>query len=357
MYSILIADDESIERDYLKSIIQKHPSKYSLIGEAENGKQVVNMAIDNHPNIIIMDIVMPLINGIEASKIIKENNENIIIILNSAYSEFEYAKEAINYDLDAYLLKPASEDEVLGTINSLIKKKRLNSEIEFNTSNSNNVIDIEYPYNIVDKINDALLTSDSKLLVININNYLDFIKSRKFNLDEHRLFIVNSLFSIMKSVKEIFPKDICYLLNCEKYLDKISHTSYWNEIYNSIEEFFNILIITFKNFYLNSQNISDIIQNYIDNNFNREISLNKLSDMYHFSPSYLSKKFHEDKNCTINDYINIKRVNFSKYLLINSSLTIKKIAMKSGFSNVTHFNRVFKKITCKVPTEYKLNGE
>ena len=124
LYTIMVVDDEIIEREYIKGIVLKYPNRYCLVGEANNGKQAINIALDKRPDVIIMDISMPLLDGLESSRLIKLEYKNSVIILNSAYSEFEFAQKAISYGLDAYLLKPASENEIIDTIESSLRKAK-----------------------------------------------------------------------------------------------------------------------------------------------------------------------------------------------------------------------------------------
>lgn len=123
MLKILIADDEPIERRYLTTLFQKYSERFLVIGEAANGQEVLTMALNLKPDIVLMDINMPLLNGLNCSQVLKEHLPNVIILLNTAYAEFEFAKKALDYQLDAYLLKPASEEEILNTIENCLSKK------------------------------------------------------------------------------------------------------------------------------------------------------------------------------------------------------------------------------------------
>lgn len=119
MITILLADDEAIERRYFRNLFHRHP-EYQVVGEAQNGKEIIELASKTKPDIIIMDIHMPLINGLESAHKIKKKFPETIIILNTAYADFEFARKALDYRLDAYLLKPASEQKIIETIQSCI---------------------------------------------------------------------------------------------------------------------------------------------------------------------------------------------------------------------------------------------
>lgn len=357
MYSILVADDERIERNYIKSIISKYILQYFIVGEASNGEQAIRIALDKKPDVVIMDISMPLMDGLQAAKTIKSKYENTIVILNSAYSEFEFAQKAISYGLDAYLLKPASEKDIIETIESSLHKSKYQGKpgLKYRSKDGSHIQD--YPYGMVDRIIDSIHAKDIELLDYNIENFTDYLRAMAVDTDEYRLFMINTIFTVMRTIKKVFSDDESCVFKCGEYLDKVSQAQYWHEIFYHTEEFLKIVSTLIRNNYPYYSNFTDLLKNYIDENFQKDITLEKLSEVFHFSPAYLSRKFHQNKQCTINDYIRDKRIKYTIYLLENSTIAIKDISTMSGFSSISHFNRVFKSVTGKTPSEYKRKGD
>lgn len=246
MLKILIADDEVIERKYLTSVFQKHTDKFKLIATAQNGKEIVELADKYKPDVIIMDISMPCMSGLDASYIIKQKHPETIILLNTAYAEFEFARKAVEYSLDAYLLKPAKEPQIIETI-----------------------------------------------------------------------------------------------FNC--YNKKTKQTATPSQYVNSV-------VTEHKS---TSNHTISMIKEYINEHFHQNLTLEELADLAHFSPSYLSRLFHNTTGLTLKTYITLKRLENAEFLLKNSSLNIHEIAFNCGFPNVSHFNRVFKAHTNLSPMEYR----
>ncbi len=242
MLKILIADDEQIERRYLKNLLQNHRAMYQIVGEAATGEEVLNLTRRLKPDIIIMDINMPSMNGLDSANLIKKKYPNICILLNTAYAEFEFARRALEYGLDAYLLKPATEKEIMDAIEKCIKNRQ------------------------------KYTPANASIVMHNAET-------------EH----------------------------------------------NSIE----------------------LVIRYIDQNYNRNITLDELSKIAHFSSQYLSKVFHQTTGLTIKSYITLKRIENAKYLLKNSKFSIQEIAVSCGFPNLSHFDRVFKQQTGFSPISYR----
>jgi len=110
---ILIADDESIH--VLSLRVQLQNLGYQVVGEAATGREVVDLARRLSPDLVILDIKMPGIDGIEAAEIITQERPVPIILL-TAYSEAELAQRAAQANIFAYLMKPVSEDDLLPAI-------------------------------------------------------------------------------------------------------------------------------------------------------------------------------------------------------------------------------------------------
>ena len=120
MYKLLIVDDEEIERRAIENIINKSSINISEIAKASNGQEAVAVASTFEPDIIIMDITMPGLNGIKAAHIIKKFLPESHIIFLTAFDEFDYAKDALKLGADDFLVKPASPETIETTINSSI---------------------------------------------------------------------------------------------------------------------------------------------------------------------------------------------------------------------------------------------
>ena len=106
MYRVMLADDEGIVIDSMKFIIEKEFGEECEVEYAKTGRAVIELAERFRPDIAVMDIQMPGINGIEAMKEIKTFSANTVFIVMSAYDKFDYAQEAIKLGVLEYINKP-----------------------------------------------------------------------------------------------------------------------------------------------------------------------------------------------------------------------------------------------------------
>ncbi len=122
MYRILLVDDEILVRDAIKENIDWKSLDCELVGDCENGKQASEF-VKGHPvDIVLTDILMPYMDGMELSKFLHDNYPDVVIVIFSGFGEFEYAKKAIQYGVSEYLLKPVTAMELTGVINKMKEK-------------------------------------------------------------------------------------------------------------------------------------------------------------------------------------------------------------------------------------------
>lgn len=126
--NVLLVDDEAIERKVLEKILMEHlPVNQSLtVYQAKNGKEAIDLCLSESIDIVFMDINMPVMDGLQATQAIKAMDSRIDIIMVSAYDTFDYAKQAIDYGVKAYLLKPASVEEVIAVFSKVREQREFN---------------------------------------------------------------------------------------------------------------------------------------------------------------------------------------------------------------------------------------
>lgn len=119
MYKVLIADDELIIRQGLRYILDWHELGYEIIGEEANGSDALHSIMTKKPDLVLLDIRMPQMLGIDVVKHARDQGYQGKFIILSGFTDFEYAQAAIRYGVDYYLTKPIDEDELLRTVQEI----------------------------------------------------------------------------------------------------------------------------------------------------------------------------------------------------------------------------------------------
>ena len=121
MYRILLVDDEILVRDAIKENIDWEGIGCQLVGDCENGQQAAEFVKEHPVDIVLTDILMPYMDGMELSHFLHDNYPDIVIVIFSGFGEFEYAKKAMQYGVKHYLLKPCNEEQIIESLQDVIK--------------------------------------------------------------------------------------------------------------------------------------------------------------------------------------------------------------------------------------------
>ena len=112
MPGIMIIDDQDVVRDGIRKILQEIDMGFGEIYSSSDGEEAMEMIIDKNPDIILVDIMMPRLNGLELIRSIRYRNIKTSIVIISAYNDFNFARQAIDYKVDSYILKPVTKEEL-----------------------------------------------------------------------------------------------------------------------------------------------------------------------------------------------------------------------------------------------------
>ncbi|MEQ2677884.1 response regulator [Enterocloster citroniae] len=112
MLNVLLADDEYLVRVMLKNCVDWNEMGFRIIGEVDKGDQILPACQAIHPDLLLLDINMPIISGLDALEQLRSHGLSVYVIIISGYSEFEYAKRGIRYSAFDYLLKPIDSEEL-----------------------------------------------------------------------------------------------------------------------------------------------------------------------------------------------------------------------------------------------------
>lgn len=121
MVKIFLVEDEAIIRNGIKNTIDWEKEGLEFVGEAGDGEMAYPIILKSRPDILITDIQMPFMNGLELSRMIKKELPATKILILSGYGEFEYAKQAISIGVTDYLLKPVSSDKLLDALHDICR--------------------------------------------------------------------------------------------------------------------------------------------------------------------------------------------------------------------------------------------
>lgn len=120
MIKLLVVDDQSIVREGLRSLLQARPD-LEVVGDAENGQVAVERAIALQPDVVLMDVRMPIMDGVAATRTLQEQAPDIKVLVLTTFDDSEYVSQAMHYGAKGYLLKDTPSDEIAEAIRAVHK--------------------------------------------------------------------------------------------------------------------------------------------------------------------------------------------------------------------------------------------
>ena len=122
MIKVFLVEDEIVMREGIKNNIDWQSEGLEFVGEASDGELAYPLIKQSKPDILITDIHMPFMDGLELSRLVKKELPDIKIVILSGYDEFEYAKEAISIGVTDYLVKPVTGAKLLEAVKEIAAK-------------------------------------------------------------------------------------------------------------------------------------------------------------------------------------------------------------------------------------------
>ena len=128
MYRMILVDDEAIIREGISSCVPWEDNGFFLAGVFEHGQQALEYIEQNPVDVVLSDINMPRMNGLELSRILGERFPEITVILLTGYDDFEYAQEAVRNQVREFLLKPITQNELSKVISTIKEELDIRKE-------------------------------------------------------------------------------------------------------------------------------------------------------------------------------------------------------------------------------------
>jgi len=414
MYQVLIVDDEPIVKIALRSMIDWSALDFHICATASNGEEALEMVRRYTPQLIICDLKMPKMDGIELIRAVHAENIPCEFLIISNYEDFDYVRNALLLGAADYILKvsinPEELTEQLNKIREKLDKQKaeqtesLSAEEhlfrrqerhdawrEFFTDENYPLTAlkkiIEYPFEDDEMLALCLISFDyeesnfdklpSKDLMLNtIKNALEKMEQRQIlflsagstllilpdsELNKHQ----NTIESLTARIQQLFE----YYMSLEPailYQNQIPGLLKAREVYREFTEHIknsgceaigcmDAKELKLKESLFHSYRSPEVklAINYIQKNYHRKLSLNAVAEYVGLSAGYLCRIFKEETGISINAHINDLRMAKAGELLKEGNGYIKEVALSVGFEDQLYFSRMFKRYYGVTPSEYR----
>lgn len=342
---ILLVDDDYIALEGLRTMLHWEQFDGKLVGCACDGAEAVKLIRDTDPDVVISDIKMPEMDGLELARYLYEHCPETHMILMSGHSEFQYAQQALRYRVTDYILKPITRQKI----------QQLNEQLTAfsqELTQKDQIRKLAYDDTLKEQILQVLRNGDipalQELLVS------PTVMQALQNDTDHTLGIqlLNYLFQYQDeisrektSLSELKHKEMTDYRKLPTSQDRIAYLS---RRYNALMEYVQNQKTEYDRPIITTC-LQIIDQNYSDPAFN----ISSLADSLHLSLPYLSTVFKQTTGQNISNYLAQKKLAQAKELLCDISVSIREVSQKSGYEDPRHFAKLFKKHTGMTPSEYR----
>ncbi|WP_170311601.1 response regulator transcription factor [Vallitalea okinawensis] len=340
---VMIIDDSHLVLNGLRKLIPWEALGISLIGEAINGDEGYKKIIELQPDVVITDVKMPVMSGIDMCERIYKSPLQPEIIILSAYDDFNYAKNAMKFGVKDYILKPINRDKVDELIANL---KRLKKDYERKNSLINSVLteDIE------EMLYQALAAQDFCIVEDFFNHTIKERYTTKEEANQLVLRITNSIYSYFQNI----GINIDSILSSKvKTLDRLLGIKDTEQMLYELRMLFSQVI----QFSEHNTEHEEIIQHAIriihEKFVEAELSVGDIAEQLYITPTYLSILFKKYKQINISNYITQLRLETAIEMLKSPNYKVIDVSRKVGYKDPKYFSKVFKKQTGYTPSNYR----
>lgn len=358
MYKLMIVDDEELICKGLSELMEWSELGFELITTHDDGKDAIEHLQQEPIDVVLTDIKMTHVSGLELAKFVHENIPRTKVVINSGYREFDYAKQAVEYDVVHYLLKPTQFDEierVFKQIKRELDRERLAEAEEDGHLDLVEMIHVA-PSEYLQRVShyklfmSIILDGDADAVNGQVAAYFQEMNGLPLGAVRH---IVIDLFAVLTHQFMEMGTDIWGVTRSmvdHRHILKMKgkpELQQWCE-----SAFLDIIRCVNQNTKSSSDNVIMKALEYMERNYSQNISLEDVADRVFLNPVYFSRLFRQQVGETFTQYLTRIRMEKAMQLLKENRYKTYVVGEKVGYSNCKYFTRVFKQFTGYTTTEY-----
>lgn len=345
MLRVLLVDDEKFAVDGLKNLLNWDYFEGELAGTASSGEEALALFDRLMPDVVISDIKMGGMTGIDLARLLRERNESTRVILLTAHGEFEYARQALQYGVVDYILKPI-------TLEKIEQLSELLAEINLLKEQQHNSYLMAWDAQLKNRIMDALRIGDGATLD-------KFFQSELFGelmsasaCNTVGIQLLDYLYQYLAEIS-VSPEALSYSRRetLAAFLDTRGRQPKMDFI---ITKYYDLLTSSNREAPTHANAIVTYALDYIGEHFSEpEFNLSELAYAMNVSLSHLSTVFKRATGNNLSAHVTNLRLDKSKALLADLQYSIADVALLSGYNDAKYFSKLFKKHTGRTPGEYR----
>ncbi|MFM9331591.1 response regulator [Paenibacillus mesotrionivorans] len=330
---LLVVDDEPVIRNGLKKMALDYPRRLESADTAGNGLEALAKIEESEPDILLTDIRMPRMDGLELCRQVHERYPHIMKIVISGYSDFDYAQKCMDYGVKHYLLKPVTPPDLHEVLDKLVH------------SGAPGFIPASRYLGWIGRLEEAVWSLQEE----EIGRLAEEWREHGAGLSVQQLkeLLEDVLAQLERNFRE---KSRPVPSGLAAPLGGHSRQEFFTELEDRLKACMTGLLAQRRG---NFKDPMEEAKAYIDSHLSLEISLKEVADMVGITPTYFSALFKKITNETFISYRIHRRMEKARELLAVPHMRTVDIAAEVGYDDYPHFTKTFKKIYGQSPSEYR----
>ncbi|RTE08793.1 response regulator [Paenibacillus whitsoniae] len=360
MYTMLLVDDDYISREGLRDLIDWDSLEIEIIGEAEDGAEALLAARELKPDIVITDVVMPVMDGMQLVEQLRQEHSEVMVIMISAHQDIQYVKASMKLEAIDYILKPFNREELKQVVSKAVAKldkekaeKQLKDEISHYYSDSISSAGLPVIVENVEKIASMCSTGQTEVLIAEVRGLFAVI--RELNMASMLFLTAMCSELLIKAVKSASAHIEAQIVQEVKVsIQQFRHLRSPQEMETFVLD--KLLLMeqaSNDSRHSKSRRIIRDVEGIIQKTFHQNLTIQQLAADVFLSPGHLQTLFKKETGQTINDYITYVRLEKAQQLLQEPGIKIYEVANQVGYQDTYYFTKIFKKMVGMNPMEYR----
>lgn len=364
-YFIILVDDEPLARKLLSERLSRI-SNVHLAGSFPNGERAKAFLMENVVDMVITDIKMPVMDGLSLAQTIQKIDPLCTVVIVSGYSEFEYARTALQFGVKNYLLKPLQFSHVQEVVEegrklSIQLRQRQSSVRKCNYQMLEKAIHRNSFEEWEKPINDLLTQAGVIVQITNIvsDDTMDETTHQIYkNIMEDRLpgsiilylgISGNQITYLIIPAKKPEQHTVTAVL---EHLNRILKEPVLWEIVGKISNAKELSEVMYRCKETDNMNLISLACRYMEQNMGRAFTRDEVAAQVYLSPAYFGQLFKKTVGIGYAEYLTQLRIDRAKSLL-QDRISIREVAEAVGFHDVKYFSEVFRTKTGQTPSEFR----
>ena len=333
MIKIMLVDDESTAREAMEKLLDWKKFNACVVGSFSNALEALDEMANTMPDILITDIKMPVVSGLELIERAKEMNSLLQCIVLSGFDEFDLAQSAMEKGVRYYLLKPCNKTKLENAINACISQMEIDRKRIINNGKNREII--------IDKMIAELLDLSSDSAEITLQRIQEIMTA----YNDKQIWKDCTVTLILKCLSQIDSQTAIHMIR-QIYDDQLT-------CFNLVQKTLRML----EEAELDVDSFVDKIRKYVNENYqNPSLTLKFVAEqVVYMNPQYIGKQFYKQVGVKFSQYLLNVRMNHAQRLLLGQErLKMFEIAERVGLgNNVQYFYLLFKRHCGMTPKEYQ----